>query len=162
MNPPNPSLRPATPADVALALSWTPEDEALRCWAGPSTRCPATAESLWEDLKHSDAATFAFVSPAGDMLGLGQVRFRKQTYGHLARIIVSPHHRGQGLGRALCVALMRAAVRLHPITAFSLYVFPDNTNAIGLYRALGYVEKGMHPKFNCVLMEAPLTAVGPL
>ena len=38
---------------------------------------------------------------------------------------------------------------------------PDNTNAIGLYRSLGYVEKGMHPKFNCVLMEAPLSAAPP-
>jgi len=115
-------------------------------------------QSLWEDISSSDASTFAFVSAAGELRGLGQVRFREQTYGHLARIIVSPHHRGQGLGRALCAALMREAVRLHPIEAFSLYVFPDNPNAIGLYRSLGYVEKGMHPKFNCVLMEAPLSA----
>ena len=162
MNQPPPTLRRATPADVALALSWTPEDDALRRWAGPSARCPATAQSLWEDISHSDATTFAFVSSAGDMLGLGQVRFREQTYGHLARIIVSPRHRGQGLGRALCVALMREAVRLHPLTAFSLYVFPDNPNAIALYRSLGYIEKGLHPKFNCLLMEAPLTALGQL
>lgn len=158
MNPP-PVLRPVTAADVAVALSWTPGDEELRRWSGPSTRCPATAQSLWEDISSSDASTFAFITPGGELRGLGQVRFREQTYGHLARIIVSPHYRGQGLGRALCLALMREAVRLHPITVFSLYVFPDNINAIGLYRSLGYVEKGMHPKFNCVLMEAPLSVV---
>ena len=78
-----------------MALSWTPEDEALRRWAGPSARCPATAQSLWEDINHADAVTFALVSPAGEMLGLGQVRFREQTFGHLARIIVSPHERGR-------------------------------------------------------------------
>ena len=54
---------------------------------------------------------------------------------------------------------MREAVRLHPIEAFSLYVFPDNPNAIALYRSLGFVEQGMHPQFNCVLMEAPLSAI---
>ena len=54
---------------------------------------------------------------------------------------------------------MREAVQLHPtIKGFSLYVFPDNPTAIALYRSLGYVEKGMHPKFNCVLMEAPRPA----
>lgn len=143
-----------------MALSWTPEDEALRRWAGPSTRCPPTPESLWADINNADATTFALVSPPEGLLGLGQVRFREQAYGHLARIIVSPRHRGRGLGRRLCVELMHAAVRLHPtIEAFSLYVFPDNLNAIGLYRSLGYTERGMHPKFNCVLMAAPLTAL---
>lgn len=158
MNPP-PTLHPATPADAAIALSWTPEDEALRRWAGPAIRCPATAESLWADIDTADATTFAFKSGADGLVGFGQVRFREKTYGHLARIIVSPRHRGQGLGRALCVALMREAGRRHPIKAFSLYVFPDNINAIALYRSLGYVERGMHPQFNCVLMQAPLTAM---
>ena len=162
VNPPPPALRPATPADAAIALSWTPEDEALRRWAGPGTRCPATPGSLWEDINNSDATTYAFESRVDGLVGIGQVRFREQTYGHLARIIVSPPHRGRGLGRALCTALMREAVRLHPtIKACTLYVFPDNLNAIALYRSLGFAEQGMHPKFNCVLMQAPLSAVPP-
>ena len=158
MNPSKPILRPATPVDAAMALAWTPEDEALRRWAGPNTRCPATAGSLWEDINHADATTFAFEDQAAGLVGLGQVRFREQTFGHLARIIVSPHERGKGLGRALCLALMREAVQLHPtIKGFSLYVFPDNPGVIALYRSLGFIERGMHPQFNCLLMEAPLS-----
>jgi ribosomal protein S18 acetylase RimI-like enzyme len=158
--PTRPFLRPATPADVAAALSWTPEAETLRRWAGPSVRCPATPESLWADINNADATTFALESPGDGLAGLGQVRHREQTYGHLARVIVSPRQRGRGLGRVLCTALMREAVRLHPsITAFSLYVFPDNLPAIGLYRSLGYVEVGMHPQFNCTRMEAPRSAL---
>ncbi len=158
MNPP-PVLRRATPADAAVALSWTPEADALRRWAGPSTRCPATAESLWADINNADATAFALESPGHGLVGFGQVRFREQTYGHLARIIVSPRHRGLGLGRLLCVALMREALRLHPaITGYSLYVFPDNHNAIALYHSLGFVERGMHPTYHCMLMEAPLSA----
>ena len=153
------TLRPATPADAAVALAWTPEDEALSRWAGPSTRCPATPESLWADISSVDATTFAFASPEHGLVGFGQVRFREQAYGHLARIIVSPRHRGLGLGRALCLALMRAAPQLHPIKGYSLYVFPDNTSAIALYRSLGFVAQGMHPQFNCILMTAPLHAV---
>ena len=153
------TLRSATTADAAIALSWTPEDEALRRWAGPSTRCPATPESLWTDINNADATTFAFDSPPHGLVGFGQVKFREQTHGHLARIIVSPRLRGLGLGRALCLALMREALRLHPIKGYSLYVFPDNTNALALYRSLGFVEQGLHPQFNCLLMQAPLRAI---
>lgn len=160
MNPsPPPVLRAATLADAAIALSWTPEADALRCWAGPNTRHPATPGSLWEDINNSDATTFALESPSDGLAAFGQVRFREQTYGHLARLIVSPQLRGRGLGRLLCLTLMREAVRLHPIKAFSLYVFPDNLKAIGLYRSLGYFEIGRHPQADCLLMEAPLSAL---
>ena len=142
-----------------MALSWTPEDEALRRWAGPDTRCPATPETLWEDINNADATTFAFESAERGLIGFGQVRFREQAFGHLARVIVSPLHRGAGLGRMLCLALMREAARLHRIQAYTLYVFPDNTRAIALYRSLGFVEMGMHKKFNCILMQAPLSAL---
>ena len=155
---PAPALRLATPADAAIVLAWTPENDALRHWAGPNTRCPATAQSFWEDITSTDATTFAFESPALGLAGFGQVRFREQAYGHLARVIVAPHLRGCGLGRALCLALMREAAHRHPIKAYTLYVFPDNLGAIALYRALGFVERGMHERFNCVLMEAPLSA----
>ncbi len=158
MNPP-PVLRRATPADAAVALAWTPEDDALRRWAGPSTRCPATAESFWAEINHANATPFALDHPQHGLVGFGQVRFREQTYGHLARIIVSPHQRGLGLGRLLCAALMREALRLHPgITGHSLYVFPDNPTAIALYRSLGFEDRGLHPTQHCMLMEAPLAA----
>jgi len=158
---PTPSvpLRPATPADAAVARAWTPRDDDLRRWSGPSTRCPATAESFWADINNADATSFACDLAGTGLVGFGQVRYREQRFGHLARIIVAPAHRGHGLGRKLCVALMHAAVRLHPIEAFSLYVFPDNAGAVSLYRSLGYVEQGKHPRFDCVLMVAPLSAL---
>lgn len=104
-----------------------------------------------------DATAFALKSPRYGLIGFGQVRFLEQTHGHLAHIIVSPHHRGRGFGRILCTALMRKALCLHPITGYSLYVFPDNPKAIALYRSLGFTEAGMHEKFNCLLMLAPLS-----
>jgi ribosomal-protein-alanine N-acetyltransferase len=159
MNPQAPRLRRATLADVTLALSWTPGDDALRRWSGPLTRCPATLESFWEDINNADATTFALESPVDGVVGFGQVRHREQTYGHLARLIVAPQQRGRGFGRALCVALMREAPRLHPIAAYSLYVYADNATALGLYRSLGFVEQGQHPEYGFPLMVAPLSAL---
>ena len=162
MSKSSPALRPANLADVATALSWSPTHEALRRWAGSTVRWPATAETLWADINNADATTFAFESAELGLVGFGQVRFREQTYGHLARVVVSPHHRGLGLGRALCVALMREAPRLHAISAYSLYVFTDNPNAIALYRTLGFREKGFHAKYpTAMLMEAPLSKPAP-
>lgn len=152
-------LRRATPADAAVALSWTPAADDLRRWSGPDTRWPATPESFWADINNADATSFAYDLAGAGLAGFGQVRFREARFGHLARVIVAPGQRGRGLGRQLCVALMHEAVRLHPIEAFSLYVFPDNTNAAALYRSLGYVDQGMHPQFGCMLMAAPLGAL---
>ena len=157
---PLPILRRATLADVATALAWSPTGEALRRWAGSTVRWPATTESLWEDINNADATTFAFESSTLGLVGFGQVRHREQTYGHLARIVVSPEHRGLGLGRALVVALMREAPKLHKISCYTLYVFTDNPNAIALYRTLGFQERGFHPVHpTAMLMEAPLDAL---
>lgn len=160
MNSPASIFRRATRADAAVALAWSPTVEVLHHWAGANTRWPATPESFWEDINVTDATTFALTSPDSDVLGLGQVRHREQTYGHIARVIVSPHHRGLGLGRSLCTSLMREAPKLHPITAYSLFVYDDNTTAISLYESLGFVRSGVnaqHP--NVLLMLAPLSTI---
>ncbi len=159
---PTPTHRRATPADAVVALAWSPTVEVLHRWAGATARWPATPESFWEDINNADATTFALIAADTSMVGLGQVRYREQTYGHLARIIVSPHHRGQGLGRILCSTLMREAPKLHPITAYSLWVYADNTVAIRLYESLGYVRSVAHAKDpGMFLMLAPLSAVHP-
>ena len=159
---PSLQLHPATQADIAVALAWTPEAVALRRWAGPAARWPTSPTMLREDIDNADASSFALDAPEGGLAAFGQVRFRDQRYGHLARIIVSPVQRGRGLGRNLCHQLMQAALRLHPIEAFSLYVFPENSPAIALYESLGFVLTGAkHDKSECLLMQAPLTALLP-
>lgn len=157
---PLPVLRPATVADAALALAWTPEIAALRRWAGPHMDYPASPEAFWTEITGQGSATYVLASPADGAVAFGQVRLREQTCGHLARLIVAPAHRGRGLGRLLCHSLMREALRLHPaLEAFTLYVLPDNGPALALYRSLGFVERGVHEKFNCLLMRAPRSAL---
>lgn len=150
-------LRRATVADAAAALSWTPDLADLRRWAGPSMNWPDTVDAFWAELDTTDSSTFALESPSRGVVGFGQIKLRIPAFGHLARIIVNPRHRGCGFGRTLCIALMREAPRLHAIKGYSLYVYRDNSNAIALYKSLGFVERIGHPKFDeIVLMEAPL------
>ena len=157
MTEPQALLRRATMADAAIVLSWTPDLMALRRWAGPSLNWPNSVEAFWSDLDTAESATFALVAPGLGIVGFGQVKLRLPGIGHLARIIVDPRHRGHGFGRALCVALMHEAPRLHAISGYSLYVYRDNTPAIALYRSLGFVGRVAHPKYDeIVLMEAPV------
>jgi RimJ/RimL family protein N-acetyltransferase len=50
--------------------------------------------------------------------------------------------RGQGLGKALLEACLRKAFA-KGLTRIELEVYADNTNAIALYRRLGFVEEGL-------------------
>ncbi len=150
-------LRPATSADAVTAMRWTPTEYDLKLWAGPRTRLPATPETFWADINNADATSFVLEHAVDGTVAFGQVRFRLQKYGHLARLIVAPSQRGRGVGRALCRELMQATYQLYPaFTEFSLYVYPENKTAITLYESLGFVDRGPDPDFaNCHLMIAP-------
>jgi [ribosomal protein S18]-alanine N-acetyltransferase len=157
MNPPTATLRRARVDDLAVLLDWSPSRELLHQWSGPSSRWPTTPECLWEDINNPDATSFTLTGPEREVFGFGQIRYRERQYGHLARIIVNPTERGRGLGRRLCLELMRVAPDLHPIIGYSLYVWRDNANALALYRSLGFTENATHPNFpTMLLMTAPL------
>ena len=150
-------LRRATPADAAVALSWSPDLENLKRWAGPSARWPESPEAFWTDITRGDFVTFALVSAADGQVGFGQLKLREPDFAHLARIVVDPRQRGKGYGRILCSALMREAPGLFAINGYSLFVYRDNPVAIALYESLGFSVQGEHPQFpNIVLMTAAL------
>jgi RimJ/RimL family protein N-acetyltransferase len=54
--------------------------------------------------------------------------------------------RGKGIGTALLQALIEWAKASPMIEKLSLAVFANNETAIRLYRRLGFVEEGRHPK----------------
>jgi RimJ/RimL family protein N-acetyltransferase len=87
--------------------------------------------------------TFVAVGP-GEVVGLIFVIERGFGFGELA-MLVAAHWRSRGIGTALVEAAIQWAKArgLHKLT---LSVFPHNTAAIGLYRKLGFIEEGRHPK----------------
>lgn len=73
---------------------------------------------------------------AGALLGVGALHSTGAGFGHLAGLVVDERLRGRGLGRALLVALSRAAIAVDGLSTLSAYA--DNAAAIRLYEGVGY------------------------
>jgi len=131
------TLRPACPGDLETILAWVTSPDQMRLWAGPAVPFPGSPAATWEALSATPENAFALTGPSGDMLGFGQILARPAS-AHLARIIVSPAQRGQGLGRRLCSELVRLTTIRHPSTPITLNVYEGNAPALALYQSLGF------------------------
>jgi GNAT superfamily N-acetyltransferase len=76
---------------------------------------------------------------AGEPAGLGGVRHLGTDVAEVKSMFVSPAHRGIGLGRRILTELERIAAE-HACRAVRLDTSDYLTEAIGLYRAAGYIE----------------------
>ena len=108
-------------------------------WAGPSVRFPLVLEHLKEDIHFSEENTLSMINDRKALLGIGQLIQKEKNRLHMARIIVSPNHRGKGFGSRLCRLLIREGRKTYGEVNFSLNVYPHNTNAVRLYEKLGFV-----------------------
>jgi ribosomal-protein-alanine N-acetyltransferase len=133
-------LRPAADQDLMEIMSWIPDKASCRLWGGPMIRFPFTLESLKKDMQYQEDNTFSLVNAEGTLLGLGQLLEKPDKRIHLARIIVSPDHRGQGIGLNLCRSLMEAGKKRHGESEFSLNVYVENSTAKNLYIKLGFKD----------------------
>jgi len=82
----------------------------------------------------ADVQAFTLVD-AGALVGYGELWLDEDEV-ELARLIVAPARRGQGVGRRLVEALTDVA-RQHADLIF-LRVHPDNATATRVYRAAGF------------------------
>ena len=85
------------------------------------------------EASQENAYVLVGVTPA--VIGFGQVLPRDDNFLHLARLIVDPGLRGQGIGRNLCVALMNIGAAKHHAKCFTLNVYESNVAAVKLYRS---------------------------
>jgi putative acetyltransferase len=80
----------------------------------------------------------------GTLAGCGAVKRMRDAdgpYGEIKRVFVPPDYRGRGIARAL-MARLEADLREHGITVALLETGISQPEALGLYRALGYAERG--------------------
>lgn len=89
-------------------------------------------------MKAAEENTFSLVDANLNVAGFGQTFNREDRSVHLARIIVSPASRGQGVGRILCTRLIQFAVNRYNPATITLNVYAANTPALSLYRSLGF------------------------
>lgn len=148
--------RPARPCDLETIASWVDSARALERWAGPGLTWPIKAAALFEQLGGNELPSFCLTQD--DLpVAFGQLFVKGDKRLHLARIIVSPAHRGIGLGRQLCHRLLEEARSRHA-THITLNVFADNQAALVLYRRLGFVPAGKPDARGVLPMRLPAFA----
>lgn len=131
-------LRKAKLADLNTILSWVPSAFECKMWAGPKVKFPLDTGRLAEEIGFADDNGYGLIDNAS-MVAFGQVIVKKNGFHHLARIIVDPTKRSSGYGKYLCNALIQK-VSQDGHQKFSLNVYPNNTIALNLYKALGFQE----------------------
>ncbi len=155
------TLTAPTASDYHELASWIADAEQARRWAGPNLPYPFTADALEAllELPGINVSSFCLVDARG-MCGFGQfwqppassalsstaastaaasVSAAIENSVHLGRIIISPHQRGRGLGRALMEQLIAKAIEVTAASAITLRVYRSNLAAATLYSQLGFV-----------------------
>jgi len=151
-------LRAPAFSDFEAIASWISDAHACSRWAGPQVPFPFAPEQLPHLLNVTESNSFCLSSDNYDLLGFGQCFDKGNGLARLARVIVSPVYRGQGLGSALCQALMQQAAATIKPDAFSLGVYIDNPAAITVYSRLGFsvTDDNTHPdRLNMTLRANP-------
>ena len=135
------SLDPFDPVRAPLVASWAVGDEVVRAWcAVDGDGVPADVVAGWSQA--DDVEAFVFAEDGADPVAYGELWLDdEEAEVELARLLVAPERRGQGVGRALVRALVDQARTTHPeLPDVILRVRPENTQAIRSYLAAGFVD----------------------
>lgn len=130
--------RNAQITDFNTIIPWIQTDGECEMWAGPFVRFPLVAETLLEEIQFSRDSAYCLIK-GGAILAFGQLLTKSNGFLHLARIIVSPSHRGSGYGKIWCNRLLQIGHQMG-YKGFSLNVHRQNAIALNLYTTLGFKE----------------------
>ena len=128
------------PAQAALVASWAVGDDVVRAWcARDDDSVPAEVVVGWSQA--DDVEAYLFSDESGEPVAYGELWLDdEEGEVELARLLVAPDRRGQGIGRALTRELSDRARRTHPeLPVVMLRVRPENLQAIRAYVAAGFV-----------------------
>lgn len=131
-------LRPAELDDLPIVATWLRSPADCELWAGHRVTHPVNVATLHESIEWSGSSSFTALATDA-VVAFGQLVPKPEGRLHLARVIVAPERRGDGLGRLLVTHLLDAATALTP-ARLSLNVARDNAPALRLYRSLGFAE----------------------
>ena len=119
-------------------MRWFPDQRSCAMWGGPEFRFPFTDASFQADLR-LHLPSYSVVGDSGELLGFGQY-YARVSRCHLARLAISPPHRGRALGEFLIRELCRIGCRELNVKDCSLFVMDSNASALKLYRRLGFTD----------------------
>ncbi len=132
-----PSLVPATVTTMQQLSQWFQTSADAKIWGGPDFQYPCSQDVFEQQAKWQEIPSWGLVDDFGALLGFGQFYLRNQRC-HLARLVVSPNKRGQGLGKMLVNALLAQGMLQLGCNEASLFVFRHNQGAYSLYKKLGF------------------------
>jgi ribosomal protein S18 acetylase RimI-like enzyme len=131
------SLRAFRESDAREVARWPTSLDEVRRWAGSDPGWPVDVSVFgrW----HADPDVRPYVKCDDEQpVGYGEVWIDEpEQEVELARIIVSPDHRGQGLGRRL-VRLLLDRASLSGLPDAFVRVVPENGPALACYRGAGF------------------------
>ena len=131
------TLEGTTPDHLRQMMSWFADAQACRLWGGTEFRYPFTEETFVADSRCEALPTYSLLGEGGRLLGVGQYYDRLGRC-HLARLAISPEHRGRGLGTQLIAQLIELGVPVLQTSECSLFVARINPAAARLYARLGF------------------------
>lgn len=143
----NVEVRLATLEDSPHLTQWLSDPEILRWFPMADSREVEDSVRIWMSYTKMEGGLMALAD--GEPAGLANLYiqpYEKFKHQCLFSIIVSPKFRGKGLGTALLTALKKHAKEKFHIEILHLEVY-DGNPAISLYRRMGFVEYGRHPRF---------------
>jgi len=123
--------------DIDRLMPWFPDATSLKVWGGPDFRHPCNRHSFAEDMHWGRMASFSLRHPGVELAAFGQLYERLDCI-NLARLVVNPAMRGQGVGKRLVGMLLAVGPQLFPCRRYSLFVYRDNTAAYACYRSMGF------------------------
>lgn len=131
-------VQPFNCSQLTELMSWFPDRTSCQTWGGPEFRFPYTGATFRDDAKIEQLPTWALVQDDGGLVGFGQYYLRASRC-HLGRLAIAPSLRRRGLGNTLVRELCQMGSVVLGVRSYSLFVHPDNANALRLYQRLGFV-----------------------
>lgn len=129
-------LLPCTLDHAATVASWPVSAAEVVQWCG-LREFPVTGATVAAWQREPDVAARVLVD-GERLLGYGELWFdAEEDEVELARLVVAPGVRGQGLGRELVRGLL-AEARLSGLSDVFMRVHPDNAAALRCYRGAGF------------------------
>ncbi|MDW6002525.1 GNAT family N-acetyltransferase [Vibrio mangrovi] len=132
--------------DAAYEISnWFPTEQESLLWGGHRFGWPVRASAIIDRSELSNIEFYTLIENC-NVLGFIELQKINETEMRLCRIAVSPHHRGQGLGKKLVQLSLNEIKHRNSYKTVTLAVFTKNNVAYHCYQSLGFTAVDKEPK----------------